>query len=175
MSDHKHLIFPLVHVTSRARAAMAVNAVPDGWVLEIRPPNQSEQPEMVNVSTQLDWLNIPIPLLLAMNGCPMCFDSREDFERWQHEAKVADWGERRFCRDCNPDRRNMMIRDDRCAYPETVFVVLRGEGMVGLRRDDPGWFGAVTGKYLGSGKRAATEVIVPAGREAFEGSEKRET
>lgn len=167
----KHLIFPLNHKSSRAQAAMAINEVPAGWVVEIRPPwTKSIAPAAP--PKQLDWIEIEQPPVLpAKNTKPQCFDSEADWQRWCQESRASDWPSDRFCRDCNPQTRDTMIGAGRCVYPETVFVVLRGEGMVGLRRDDPGWYGAMTGKYLGSGKRAASQAITPASREAFEQKE----
>ncbi|MDB5814448.1 MAG: hypothetical protein JWN23_1565 [Rhodocyclales bacterium] len=161
----KHLIYPLNHPSSRARAAMAVNDAPDGWVVEVRPP-----PVVPKVTAvQLDWIELlrrpPLP------PAPRCFDSDADWQRWCQESRASDWPLDRFCRDCNLQTRDAMIGAGRCVYPETVFVVLRGEDMVGLRRDDPGWYGAMTGKYLGSGKRAASQTITSASREAFESKE----
>lgn len=168
----KHLIFPLIHKTSRAYAAMAINEAPPDWVVEIRPATAAMPLKRV-APQQLDWIEwIEPPLVLpAKNTKPLCFDSEADWQRWCQESRASDWPSDRFCRDCNQQTRDTMIGAGRCVYPETVFVVLRGEGMVGLRRDDPGWYGAMTGKYLGSGKRAASQAITPASREAFEQKE----
>jgi hypothetical protein len=167
----KHLIFPLTHASARARAAMAVNDAPDDWVVEIRPRFATfpvTPPEQLDL---FSWIE-QAPTPPAADTKPLCFDSAADWDRWCHESRASDWPSDRFCRDCNGKQRDKMIGAGRCAYPETVFVVLRGEGQVGLRRDDQGWYGAVTGKYLGSGKRAASQAITPAAKEVFEKREK---
>lgn len=164
----KHLIIPLHHIQSRAWAAIAVNDAPDGSVIKIRPPSLVGRREEDAAQLSFEWIEAApaVP-----KGKPLCFDSEEDWQCWCQDSWAIDLPTDRYCRDCDPDRRDKMIGEKRCSYPETVFVMMRGEGMVGLRRDDAGWFGAITGKYQGSGKRAVTQAVVTADRAAFERKE----
>lgn len=63
---------------------------------------------------------------------PPCFDSFDQYNRWQEAAEKMDgapppvrrdWPkEPNYCRDCTADYRNRMRHENRCLFPSTIFV-----------------------------------------------------
>lgn len=167
MTNTDRKIFLIGNTASaRVLAAMAINDIPDGWVMELRPgKRQKSAPEPDTEQLGLFDNMSPMP---KKEDVPRCFESARVYQLWLLNEKDCDRPIKSVCRDCNTERRDAMIKKDRCDYPETVFVELRGEGFIGLRRDDAGWYGALTGKYQGSGKKASSQTITSASREAME-------
>lgn len=75
---------------------------------------------------------------ITMHGdYPPCFESTSQYEAWvdasdpETGAKPPprpDWpGEPNYCRDCNAGYHREMRKQNRCLFPETVFVT-SGEG-----------------------------------------------
>jgi hypothetical protein len=160
-------IFLIGNTTAaRAMAAMTINTIPEGWIVEMRPGKQ-QKPAVETSSEQLGLFDALSPMP-KKEDVPRCFESARVYQLWLLNEKDCDRPIKSVCRDCNIERRDAMIKQGRCDYPETVFVELRGEGNIGLRRDDPGWYGALTGKYQGSGKKASSQTIATASREAME-------
>ena len=56
---------------------------------------------------------------------PLCFHSPEQMARWyQAAARARDPGELRhsdYCTDCTPEYQAQMMKEGRCAHPETTF------------------------------------------------------
>lgn len=94
---------------------------------------------------------------------PRCFDSDEQWAEWKNLARIANTRKVKFCVDCLPPYRDAMIRQGRCAYPATAFVVEQGGAIVGVRPDDPGWLSVILGRrtYTNEAVRRAV-VSLPA-------------
>ena len=68
---------------------------------------------------------------------PPCFDNLYQYQQWQRAAEKMDgapppvrkdWPkEPNYCRDCTSDHRNKMRTQNKCLFPDTIFVVV-GEG-----------------------------------------------
>lgn len=97
-----------------------------------------------------------------MTERPACFESDEQWREWATLADFTQLPRRRFCVDCSPEYRDRMLEADRCAYPETVFVIDKGGSVVGVTRDEKGWFRAVTGHFKGQGKVVRSAVVAMA-------------
>ena len=71
------------------------------------------------------------------NEHPPCFESQHQYDQWSKAAEKTDgapppirkdWPEEpNYCRDCMPPHRNKMRLQNRCLFPDTVFVEV-GEG-----------------------------------------------
>lgn len=57
---------------------------------------------------------------------PKCFQSKQQFEAWVAMAKRSKLKNPRlsFCNDCSIAYKRQMIKEDRCEYPETVFITV---------------------------------------------------
>lgn len=91
--------------------------------------------------------------------CPRCFDSDEQWMEWQEFARMANTRKAKFCVDCLPLYRDAMIRQGRCAYPATAFVVEQGGAIVGVRPDDPGWCSVILGRRTYTHEAVRREVV----------------
>lgn len=79
---------------------------------------------------------------------PRCFESEDQWDEFQMLWALSNRGTKpNMCHDCTPEWRNQMIRADRCAHPETVFVMNDGE-VVGVNGSKWfTWISALTGKH----------------------------
>lgn len=93
---------------------------------------------------------------------PACFDTRAQWNEYQRMwnlsyRSVKPKPKVNICRDCTPEHRDRMIEEDRCAHPETVFVV-NVDGMIGVNGTRwAEWQSAISGRF---------PVISPPSREA---------
>lgn len=83
------------------------------------------------------------------NEHPPCFESQYQYDQWTKAAEKMDgapppvrkdWPkEPNYCRDCSACYRNRMRNENRCLFPDTVFVDI-GEGQevetVGVSKDE---------------------------------------
>lgn len=78
---------------------------------------------------------------------PACFESEEQWLEFADLWKLSQPNVKmKMCHDCTPEWRDQMIRENRCAHPETVFVLLDGE-VVGVNGEKWfSWISALTGK-----------------------------
>ncbi len=68
---------------------------------------------------------------------PPCFESLYQYHQWMKAAERMDgapppvrkdWPrEPNYCRDCMPNHRNIMRKNNKCLFPNTIFVEV-GEG-----------------------------------------------
>lgn len=78
---------------------------------------------------------------------PACFESPSQWEEYVRLWKYSRIGLKfNMCYDCTPEWRDQMTRENRCAHPETVFVIQDGD-LVGVTGDVWfSWVSALTGK-----------------------------
>lgn len=93
---------------------------------------------------------------------PKCFDSDAQWDEWNRRRREARENVS-YCRDCLPERRENMVKEGRCEFPAVAFVIAREGDIVGLRPDECGWFGAVTGFLKSKRKKMSTKVCVALG------------
>lgn len=74
-----------------------------------------------------------IPLGLPLRS-PKCFDSQKQWNLWREVAVYSAGDGFTYCTDCTPARRDQMIAEGRCAFPNTTFVKQTGGVIVGRRR-----------------------------------------
>lgn len=83
---------------------------------------------------------------------PKCFGSLEQWdeyrELWRLSHRHCDQTPQvNFCKDCSPEYRDQMIEQDRCAHPETVFII-HADGQIGVNGDRWGaWVSAISGRW----------------------------
>lgn len=80
-----------------------------------------------------------IPIIPLEPVIPACWDKKEDWAAWNQlnkkvglvrEDKLAN-----YCTDCTEEYKQKMLQANRCAHPETEFVLVRGTNIkVGYRK-----------------------------------------
>lgn len=96
---------------------------------------------------------------------PACFDSEAQWDKWK-KLRIETREKVSFCRDCLPERHKQMVAEGRCESPAVAFVISKDGGIMGLRPDECGWHGAVTGFFSGSRKKAKKQTVAMGSAEA---------
>lgn len=78
---------------------------------------------------------------------PDCFESAPQWREYQRMWRLSKgMGRVNYCTDCTPEYRDAMIKEWRCAHPQTIFVEKDGE-LIGLNGSQWGsWAAAISGK-----------------------------
>lgn len=72
---------------------------------------------------------------------PPCFDNLDQYKAWIELAKetFGEVVEAAFCTDCTVKFKLRMMREDRCVYPDTFFVMTEEGEIVGLNEAQPNY------------------------------------
>ena len=55
---------------------------------------------------------------------PTCFNGQKEFKEWVKYARQSKPSEADgFCSDCTPEYRDKMIAQNRCQFPDTIFLM----------------------------------------------------
>lgn len=65
---------------------------------------------------------------------PACFSSQKLWNSYREDAVYSAGDGFTFCTDCDPARRDAMVKQNRCAHPSTTFVKLADGIIVGRRK-----------------------------------------
>lgn len=68
---------------------------------------------------------------MRSGGFPRCFDSREQYLEWAHDAAGTRHPVLGICHDCLPEYQTAMKRAGRCHFQEAVFFEDPDDGVVG--------------------------------------------
>lgn len=78
---------------------------------------------------------------------PPCFSNPTDWDVYVQLHIRTRGGKLMYCTDCTPEHRDHMIKQGRCSYPETVFILDDDGELLGINAVRwYAWVSALTGK-----------------------------
>lgn len=65
---------------------------------------------------------------------PPCWPQRQaEWDQYRATCNLSSGKGYTYCTDCTPERKEAMVKQGRCQYPKTIFVIAHGT-LVGRRR-----------------------------------------